>query len=218
MRSDRRSRAFRFLAAGAVLVLSALALVVWNLAQDRAAGLRAQAVTEQLILQMPEPVPAFLPRASAGDAGQAQSDEDLHPARMELTMPVLGVDGADYIGILSVPSLRLELPVAAAWSEEQLRTTLCVYAGSYFTDDLTLIGRNDRSLFSALPGLDIGETVKLTTVDGQVLSYLVSNRETLSDEDTEQRTGGIQDWDLSLVTWAVDGRTRCVLRCERVTG
>ena len=132
-------------------------------------------------------------------------------------MPVLYAEETAYLGILAVPAL--ELPVAAQWSEEQLRTSPCVYSGSYVTGDLTILGNNYRSQFSPLAHLPIGAQLCLTTADGQMLNYLVSNRETLSAQEVDRLTGrtGVDDWDLSLVTGGIDSASRCVLRCVRVS-
>lgn len=135
-------------------------------------------------------------------------------------MPTMEIDGAPYVGLLSIPSVSLELPVAAQWSEEQLQTGPCAYCGSYYSDDLTVIGHNYRSQFRPLLDLPIGTELLLTTVNGEVLRYLVANREIIAPTEVERLTGenGPVDWDLSLVTCTLGAQSRCVLRCVRSLG
>lgn len=42
----------------------------------------------------------------------------------------LTLDGAEWLGWLSIPSLELELPVQAEWSYPALKTSPCRYAGT----------------------------------------------------------------------------------------
>ena len=53
-------------------------------------------------------------------------------------MPVVTVDGNDYIGYLSVPSLGLELPIMSDWDYDKLQLAPCRQLGSVYTDDLVL--------------------------------------------------------------------------------
>ena len=76
MRAGKRGR--WVLAIGLLLLLLALLLCLWNLEEDRRAGLRAREVTQQLVLQMPAPVPAILPRASRPETGEETDEAGLN--------------------------------------------------------------------------------------------------------------------------------------------
>ena len=62
----------------------------------------------------------------------------------------MNIDGMNFLGILSVPSKNLELPILADYSYELLDTAPCRYSGSYDSDDLVIGGHNYRSHFSKL--------------------------------------------------------------------
>ena len=110
-----------FLLLGALFLLAALALTGYNLWDAHRADKAAQETVEEL-----------------HDAIEAE------PAAPELTqeMPVVEIDGCDYIGVLSFPSLSLELPVMAEWDYARLKIAPCRYAGSYFTGDLVIAAHN----------------------------------------------------------------------------
>jgi len=137
-------------------------------------------------------------------------------------MPTVTIDGYDYIGSLTVPSLALELPVMADWDYERLKISPCVFSRNYFSDDLVICGHNFPSHFSPLWEIPMGEEVLFTTSDGTVYRYVVSNRETVKPDDVSTMTTnahsaipGTGDWDLTLFTCNLGGQTRCAVRCVR---
>lgn len=55
-------------------------------------------------------------------APKAESKEvPVYPVDEEQEMPVETIDGKDYIGVLSIPSLGLELPVLSQWNYPDLK-------------------------------------------------------------------------------------------------
>ena len=112
MKDDKPRRGRRLIIAGAALVAAALLLTAWNLYDQYRAGNAANAVLGELL---PEPV---APTPGAG--GQPEPDETPaatpEPTPHPEEMPTQTIDGYDYIGVLSVPSLGLELPVISQWS------------------------------------------------------------------------------------------------------
>lgn len=139
-------------------------------------------------------------------------------------MPVVTVDGYDYIGILEIPSLKLTLPVMDRWDYDRLKISPCVYSGSYKTDDLVVCAHDYARHFSPVKWIDMSEDVYLITVDHKVYHYQVVNRETLKPESVEQMVENINntkngtvtnEWDLTLFTCNPGGQTRCAIRCVR---
>ena len=126
-------------------------------------------------------------------------------------MPAEIVDGIEYLGAIVFPTLDVELPVAGYYSDEQLRVSPCRYEGSYVTNDLVVSGEGYDSHFGRISTLGIRDEVRLETVDGTLIRYIVSNVET---DDLEDITAILHDWDLTLFTFNLDG-TCCVVRCVR---
>ena len=133
-------------------------------------------------------------------------------------MTVTTIDGWDYIGYLSIPSIGLALPVMSEWSYPGLKIAPGRYAGSVFTDDLVICGHNYARHFSPVKRLAIGTTVQFVDMDGREWDYTVSKVETLQPTQIEEMVGQADgdDWDLTLFTCTTGGSARCAVRCTRV--
>jgi len=57
-------------------------------------------------------------------------------------MPTIKVDEYDCIGILSIPVLKLELPVLADWSYKNPKKAPCHYYGMYYGKDFVIAAHN----------------------------------------------------------------------------
>ena len=113
----RSRRGLCMMAAGFLLIAAALSLTVYNLWDDR----RADIESEKVVGQLPGPSPAAPPQL--GDPGEQEIPDYILNPKME--MPVMEIDGNDYIGTLSIPSLELSLPVMSEWSYPKLRSAPC---------------------------------------------------------------------------------------------
>ena len=136
-------------------------------------------------------------------------DYQIHPT---MDMPTVTVDGLDYIGVLSIPSRNLELPVASEWSYPNLKKAPCRYKGSAYTNNLILAAHNYSSHFGDLKNLPIGERVMFTDVDGNLFTYVVVEQEVLQPTAIEQMQSG--EWDLTLFTCTLGGSYRVTVRLE----
>ena len=128
-------------------------------------------------------------------------------------MPVRNIGGEDYIGVLEIPSLGLMLPVMSEWSYPRLKIAPCRYTGSAYQGNLIIAAHNYRSHFGNLKELCEGDVVCFTDMDGNVFSYEVMFLEVLQPTDVDEMESG--DWDLTLFTCTVGGKSRVTVRCER---
>lgn len=128
-------------------------------------------------------------------------------------LPTVEHDGQTYIGTIDIPSLELSLPVISQWSYPRLKIAPCRYQGSPYLNDLIIMAHNYKSHFGRLIDLHIGDEVYFTDVDGNVFRYAVEELETLGKTDVERMLSG--DWDLTLYTCTVGGKTRVTVRCKR---
>lgn len=191
---------------GLLLIAAALFITAFNLREEaaaRTASVRAADRLEALI-------PAHTPRPAA--VSGAVLPENVPETDME--MPVKTVDGVDYIGVIAVPSLSLELPVASEWSYERLKTSPCHYSGSVYSGDMVLCAHNYSSHFGQIKTLKPGDAVVFTDVDGNVYNYEVAELETLQPAAVDEMKSG--EWDLTLFTCTIGGQTRVTVRCDRV--
>ncbi|MCD8017036.1 MAG: sortase [Oscillospiraceae bacterium] len=192
---------------GAVLLASAVALLAYNRWDDWRAGKAADEIQSALKVVMVD-----LPSETAEEEEpyEAEAEAEEEPR----VMNTVEIDGDEYIGILTIPSLALELPIMADWSYPKLKIAPCRFSGSVWTDDMVICGHNYSRHFGNLKYLEQGNTVIFTDVDGNVFSYEVAETVILQPTDVEELLSQDSgDWDLTLVTCTVGGKTRVTVRC-----
>ena len=183
--------------AGLLLIAAALFLSAYNEWESHEARDSARQVIAQLCDELPT------------EAGEPTTLPDV---RRE--MPVKTINGRDYIGVLSIPSLELELPVISQWDYPALKVAPCRYSGSLYQDNLIICAHNYASHFGKLKELQPGDIVQFTDMDEHVVTFQMVERETLNPMDAEGMEAG--DWDLTLFTCTIGGQTRVTIRLERV--
>ena len=194
---------------GLIMIIGALGLTAYNIWDGNRAEQAANQISDALIDKIK-------------DDDSAMQVPMFDPAT---PMPSVEIDGVEYIGILEIPSLDLRLPVTMEWDYNLLKTAVCRITGSYYSDDLVICGHNYTKVFSPIKWIDIGEDVYLTTVEGMMIHYIITNRETLEPTNVEAFVSNIHnsdtstlDWDMTLFTCNIGGQTRCAVRCSRVEG
>ena len=193
------------LGAGLLLIAAALALAAYNVIDAQRAARSAAQALEAL---------SQTTAVSAADSEEASADDaPAYLADPEMPMPTVSFDGNDYIGRVDVPSLGLSLPVISEWSYPRLKIAPCRYTGSAYLDNLIIAAHNYSSHFGNLNRLNNGDTVTFTDVDGNQFTYAVSLIEDLPGTDIEEMQSG--EWDLTLFTCTLGGRSRVTVRCER---
>ena len=192
-----RGRGTVWINAGLLLIAAALFLSAYNEWESHEARDSARQVIAQLYDALPT------------EAGEPTTLPDV---RRE--MPVKTINGRDYIGVLSIPSLGLELPVISQWDYPALKVAPCRYAGSLYQDNLIICAHNYASHFGKLKTLQPGDIVLFTDMDEHVVTFQMVERETLNPMDAEGMEAG--DWDLTLFTCTIGGQTRVTIRLERV--
>ena len=198
---------------GLLLFSAALVLVLYNVWDGNRAERASTAIVKKLEDVIPEEVTT---------PEEVIVPEGLEP-EIDPTMPTEEIDGYAYIGTLKIPSLGLNLPVMAECDYTRLKSSPCVFSGSYKTNDLVICAHNYARHFSPVKWIDLGEDVYLTTVDGVMYSYKVSNIETVQPIAVDQMIKNSNndknvsnDWDMTLFTCNTGGQTRCAVRCIRM--
>ena len=183
-------------AVGAVLILSALLLLLYNRYEDAHAGQEAE---NQL--------------TDIEAAIAAQTTDTPSPTALDPEMPVVTLDGYEYVGYVEIPVLALKLPVMADWDYTRLKVAPCRQFGSSRTDDLVIAAHNYENHFGRLKELTKGDTVIFTDMEGIVNTYSVEKIETLEPDEVDavQNSG----YDLVLYTCTKGGKTRVTVFCNR---
>ena len=196
--------------AGLVLTAAALFLIIFNLWDDHRAGKAAQKTLEELLTYRE----ANEKNAAKKEYGEQEiPDYLLNP---DMDMPVVEIEGNEYIGILEIPALCLSLPVMSEWSYPKLKMAPCRYAGSAYRGGFVIAGHNYRTHFTPLKNLIPGAAIRFTDVDGNVFFYEVDCLEVLEPEAVEKMTD--EDWDLTLFTCTYGGQSRLAVRCTEQPG
>ena len=204
---------------GAVLIGAALSLFLYNEWDSARAEERAEQVLEQMQKQTED------------DAEEETEDENISGEETERTeqenaladtddfgKEIISIDGNDYIGWISIPSISLELPVMAQWSEEGLKTAPGRYAGSPSEDNLVIAGHNYRRHFSPIKWLEPGTEISFTDAEERVRYYEIEETEELLPDQVEAMITKTEKdtWDLTLFTCTASGQARCAVRCRRI--
>ena len=209
---------------GLLLLAAALCLTVYNIVTDMQAGESTRTVLKELAADI---LPNMDTEIGAGEKMQGGSAEILpetgnsaqeicipdYLLNPQMDMPQKEVDGEDYIGILQIPDLSLELPIMGEWSYKKLKIAPCRYSGSAYLDTMVIAAHNYASHFGRLKGLSLGAEVLFTDIDGNLFSYEVAEVEILPPYAVEEMTSG--EWDLTLFTCTVGGQSRVTIRCTR---
>lgn len=187
--------------AGAALVVAALCLFGFNQWEDRQAGLSVAEV-------LPQVMEIAQQDAEAEETGGTPVVSEASGTDMTEVM----VEGYDYIGYLSIPSLSLELPVMSTWSYPQLRIAPCRYYGSTKTGDLVIAAHNYSRHFGNLKDLSVGDKLYFTDMDGTVTTYEVVELDNLAPTAIEEMTSG--GYALTLFTCTYSGQSRVTVCCD----
>lgn len=196
---------------GLLLLTAALFLWAYNGQESRRAGDSAQQVITELTQSLTQETEAGAEPEGA-EAPAVKMPEYLLDDQRE--MPEKTIGGRDYIGVLSIPSLDLELPVLSRWSYPNLKVAPCRYSGSLYQNNLIICAHNYASHFGKLKTLQPGDTLLFTDMEDQVVTFQMVERETLEPDDEEAMTTG--NWHLTLFTCTPGGQTRVTVRFERV--
>lgn len=174
---------------GMALILTALSLFLYNEREAR----RAAAFSDDALSEVLEQI-------------KSREKETLEDELM------IEADGKEYLGILSIPSLGLELPVQSEWSYPDLKKTPCRYAGSVGNGDLVIMAHNYARHFEKLTELKPGDEVLFLDARGIQTAYETAAVDVLEPTAVEEMTSG--DYDLTLFTCTYGGKSRVTVRCE----
>lgn len=201
-KNSRKQRGLLSITIGLLLIAAALFLVSYNLYDE----LRAEQAARQMVNKL---------EASTNQEPLASDERTVIPDYVlspNMEMPVETINGIDFIGVLRIPALELELPVISEWNYPNLKTAPCRYSGSAYLNNLILCGHNYASHFGRLKTLSEGDIATFTDIDGNVFIYKMVERETLNPTDIEGMESG--NWDLTLFTCTVGGQSRVTIRFE----
>lgn len=197
---------------GAALLIAALSLVLYNMNENKKGGEAANSILNELKIGMPETTQATTITTIEEDlfAEYAKYDTTTTPVIEEATTYV---GDYSYIGIISVPSLEIELPVMSEWSYPRLNISPCRYKGTIADKDIIIAAHNYYSHFGRLRNLAGGEEIIFTDANGYPHYYEVLQVTEINGKDIEAMDfGSADEWDLTLFTCTIGGQSRVTVR------
>ena len=141
--------------AGVGLLVAASAILIfwqWNLKVSRQ---QSRDYVHTLYTLIPEPQSAIL---------EERSDN---------TMPVLSLDGTDFMGILELPRYSSSLPVCADWSTP-IRYPHCL-SGSIYNGSLQIGGSSQTGQYDFYRDISVGDQVFFTDMEGNRYTLAVTD-------------------------------------------
>lgn len=180
---------------GLLLLAAALSLTIYNIWDGKRAEKASAEVTKQIFEEIKDKT--------------GSKEYKMYP---EKEMPIKIIDGYRYIGIVSVPSLDLYLPVMEDWDYDKLRISPCRYAGNVYQGNMVIAGHNYAKHFSGLKNLPEGSEIAFIDMDGNVFHYVIEWTDVLEPEGIEEMVAD-DGWDLTLFTCTYGGGSRYTIRC-----
>ena len=204
---------------GLVMVAAAFTFALHNIKEAKHAETAARTAVQQLHAIMDQtsgafstPVEADMEADAAIPEGQPEELSDSFTEAIEQTeAESVSLNGYRYLGILSIPTLNLELPVMETCTESNLKLSPCLYSGAADTADMVIAGHSYKRHFGPLKTLSIGDQIVFTSVSGRERIYSVDSVEVLNPWQIHEMTSG--EWDLTLFTCTPSGQARLAIRC-----
>ena len=141
-------------ALGSLLIVLSLVLLVFMQANAR----KAEAENERIV-QIMESILTDRRAGSAGETGP---------------MPVLNLQGEDYVALLEIPAYGLKLPVGNVWDSGLAVSHPCRFDGSAYDGSLVIGGFDQAGQFDFFDRISDGAKVILTDMTGCTFTYEVA--------------------------------------------
>ena len=146
---------------GICLILLSLALLASFQLRRKTDAAHTGKIAEKMEILLPERTPAGI-----------RSGED---------MPVLEIDGRDYVALVEVPAFGLALPVADQWDSR----TLSRFSGSAYGNTLVIGGPDHPKQLGFCAQIDPGAPITVTDMTGGQLAYTVIRVDRSKNADAE---------------------------------
>lgn len=126
-------------------------------------------------------------------------------------MPVLEIDGADYVALLEIPAFGITLPVADKWDTKNLSSGPARFWGSVYGGTLVVGGTDYPGQFGFCDRIENDTPILLTDMTGAQFSFRVSRVDRAKQAQTQWLTN--PDYDLTLFCRDVYSMEYIAVRC-----
>lgn len=202
-----------FILSGTVLLLAALSLCIYNIMQDRTANKRSHEVLSELKQLIPETSAENNTVSTANPADDIYAPYEQYALSADIQPEPLALNGQEYCGVISLPTLGIELPVCDSCTYDDLNISPCRFSGSASGNDLIIAAHNFSSHFGHIGELNTGDEIIFTDTLGTIHNYYVEEIRAIDGSDPEGMISGKNiDWDITLFTCNLSGQARIAVR------
>ena len=181
---------------GGACILLAFLCLTHNLREDHEAKVR----TQKIVTELKEKV------------GKNSCPQNNYIENPKMEMPTRQINGLDYIGYLKIEKLALDFPILSDWSYPLIRISPARYRGSVYENNMIILAHNYNAHFGYIHRLDKGDKVEFVDMDNNHFIYKVEEVEKINGDKMKELLSG--DWDLTLFTCTLGGKSRVVVRCK----
>ena len=128
------------------------------------------------------------------------------------SMPVLEIEGADFVAMLEVPSFGVTLPVADQWDSNSLYLSPSRFYGSVYDNTLIVGGDDNSRQFEFCDKIEHGARIIVTDMTGAQFTYAVSRIDRAKHAQTQWLMGS--DYALTLFCHDVYSMEYIAVRCN----
>lgn len=129
-------------------------------------------------------------------------------------MPVLEIDGVDYVALLEIPSFGVVLPVTGKWDSNKLSHSPARFLGSTYDSTLIIGGVDYPQQFGFCDKIEHGALVTVTDMTGVRFAYTVSRVDRAKHAETQWLTDA--SCDLTLFCHDIYSMEYIAVRCDFV--
>ena len=202
-----------FILSGSVLLLAAISLCIYNILQDRTANKRSQEVLSELKQLIPETSAMNSNMSTGNPADDIYAPYEQEASSANTKPEPIALNGQKYCGVISLPTLDIELPVCDSCNYDDLNISPCRFSGSASGNDLIIAAHNFSSHFGHIGDLSAGDDIIFTDSGGKVYNYHVEEIRAIDGSDSEGMISGKStDWDITLFTCNLSGQARVAVR------
>lgn len=176
---------------GALLILAALALVIYN---SRSYDIDTQKALESIHKLIPE-ITDSVPEEKGNNI-----------------MPSMAIDSESYVAIIGMDAYNYEMPVRSVFNTKAARKVPCRYSGSIYDSSLVIATSDDKGQMDFINDVNTGDIVTVTDMKGGRFTYKVVKVENSDSVDDEELSEG--DYDLTLLVEYSGYTDYLLIRCN----
>lgn len=120
------------------------------------------------------------------------------------------IDNNEYLGIIYIPSLNIELPVMSNYSYNNLKISPTRYYGEIESNDLVICAHSYKNIFGRIKDLVKGDILILKDLNNNLYVYEVQVIEVLKPENIKEMIES--PFDLTLFTCTNGSNNRVAVR------